>query len=461
MSEISTNLIKEAVYDLCFEANTCLCDEVYSKILKNYETQTDTKLKNILGLILKNAKTAYEKKLPLCQDTGQVVVFLEVGQDVLIKGEFIEEAINSAVSKCYIDNFFRKSVVKNAVFDRANTKNNTPVIIHTKFVKGEELNIKVLIKGAGSENKSRLEMMLPTASEEEIIQKISNHILAADVNACPPMFIGVGIGGTSEKAMILSKEALVYDDFSQREREFAQKIKAEVNKNADNIYKNCYVEDVKVLTSSTHIACLPVAITVNCHSDRVASCTISDNKITYNNKIPNFVEVTNDYFQVKEIQTTDISAIRKLQQGEEALLTGEIYVARDMAHKKMFEMIERGESLPFDIKDKIIFYAGPCPNKDGEIIGSIGPTTASRMDKYAEKFYNIGLLATIGKGSRSKSVADCIKKNNAKYFSTVGGIAALLSETVKEKELIAFEELGAEALYKIKVEKFPIKTEIA
>ena len=461
MSEISTNLIKEAVYNLCIEANTCLSESVYSKILKIYETQTDTNLKNISGLILKNAKTAYDKKLPLCQDTGQVVVFLEVGQEVSIKGDFVEDAINSAVSECYSDNFFRKSVVNNAIFDRTNTKNNTPVIIHTKFIKGEELNIKVLIKGAGSENKSKLEMMLPTASQEEVIQKISDLILESGVNACPPMFIGVGIGGTSEKALILSKEALVCDNFSEEEKDFAQKIKSETNKKSDNIYKDCYVEEVKLLTSSTHIACLPVAITVNCHSDRVASCTVSDNKIIYNNKTPGFIEVTNDNSQIKEIKTTDISAVRQLQKGEKALLTGEIYVARDMAHKKLCEMIKKGEPLPFDIRDKIIFYAGPCPNKEGEIIGSIGPTTASRMDKYAKQFYDAGLLATIGKGSRSKDTVECIKRNKAKYFSTLGGIAALLSETVREKELIAFEELGAEALYKIKVEKFPIETEIA
>ncbi|HIS89607.1 TPA: fumarate hydratase C-terminal domain-containing protein [Candidatus Avigastranaerophilus faecigallinarum] len=155
--------------------------------------------------------------------------------------------------------------------------------------------------------------------------------------------------------------------------------------------------------------------------------------------------------------TSNINEIRQLKTGDEILLTGEIYVARDMAHKKLKELIDNNKELPFEIKDKIIFYAGPCPNRPNEVIGSIGPTTASRMDKYAEELYNLGLLATIGKGDRSNNVINSIKKNKGKYFTVVGGIAALLSNKVIKSEIIAFEELGAEAIYKLEIEKFPVK----
>ena len=446
MKTISTELIKEAVYKLCFEANTCLNDSIYSKLLTSYNSTND----KVLKAILQNAKIAYETKLPLCQDTGQVLIFVEIGQNIQLTGEFIEDEINSAVEKCYIENFFRKSVVKNAIFDRDNTKTNTPAIIYTKIVKGDEVKIKVLIKGAGSENKSKLEMMLPTSSKDEIIEKCSELILNAGKNACPPMVIGIGIGGTADKASMVSKEVLVSDDFTKEEIELAQKIKNKVNE------KENLVIDVKIKSIATHIACMPVSITINCHSDRFSSCTIKEDKITYHHKVPNFVSFEEES-ETKEVYTNDIKTIKSLKNGEEVLLTGGIYVARDMAHKKMLEEKE----LPIEIKDKIIFYAGPCPNSPDRAIGSIGPTTAGRMDKFAVELYDKGLLATIGKGDRNAAVQDAINRNNAKYFTVIGGVAALLADKVKKKEIIAYEELGAEALYFIEVEKLPVKVELS
>lgn len=447
MSEISTELIKEAVYKLCFDANTCLDNRVYSKILQAYNSDNQEELK----LILKNAKTAYDSKLPLCQDTGQVIVFLEIGQNVKLKGEFIEDAINSAVANSYRDNYFRKSVVKNAIYDRSNTQTNTPAIIYTKYKEGSDIEVKVLIKGAGSENKSRLEMLLPTANEDEIINCCAKLILSAGKNACPPMFVGIGIGGTADKACLMSKEAF----FCSSENELAQKIKDKVN------LENKCVLDVKLLTSSTHIACMPVAITINCHSDRISSCTIKENNIIFNHQTPNFIEFNDILEDRKEISADDIDRIKSLKKGENILLTGRIYVARDMAHKRLKELMDRGDNLPFDIKNKIIFYAGPCPDRPDGTIGSIGPTTASRMDKYAVELYDKGIIATIGKGERNQQVQAAIKRNGAKYFSVTGGIAALLSNKVKKKEIIAFEDLGTEALYYIDVEKFPLKVELA
>ncbi len=461
MSQISINTIKNAVYNLCFEANTSLSGFVYNKLLTAFYNTSDSKQKEFLYSILKNAKIAYEKKLPLCQDTGQVIVFLEIGQDVHINDGFIYDEINFAVKKCYMENFFRKSVVNNAVFDRTNTQNNLPCIIYTNIIKEDEIRIKVLIKGAGSENKSCLEMLLPTCDEKDIIETTSNLILKSGKNACPPMFIGIGIGATSDNALLLSKKALITNNFSNEEIILAKKIQERVNCLAPEELKNIYVLDVKVLTAPTHIASMPLGISINCHSDRFKNCIIKSDKVFYENNLPDFSKIL-EYNPInsKEIFTNDIDIIRNLKKGQDILLTGEIYVARDMAHKRIFQLLNKGELLPFDIKNKIIFYAGPCPNKPDEIIGSIGPTTSSRMDKYALDLYKKGLLATIGKGDRSSEVKCIIEKNNARYFTAIGGIAALLSEKVKKSEIIAFPDLGTEAVYKLSVEKLPLHVEI-
>lgn len=460
MSDISSATIKQAVYDLCFKANVCLDASVYNKISSAYKNCSNTETKEILSAVLKNAQIAYDKKRPLCQDTGQVLVFLEIGQNVRIKGDFIEKSVNEAVAQCYTDKYFRKSVVKDAVFERINTNNNTPVIIYTKLIEGDEININVLVKGGGSENKSLTKMLLPTMGREEIVSSVGDMILSASINACPPMFVGIGLGGTLDKAAVLSKEVFFKNDFSKDEIQLAEEIKNYVNNKAPEIYENSYVLDTKLSSIPTHIACLPAAVTINCHSDRVSKCTIKNDEIEYYHQIPEFIKIENESTNGKEVNAQDISVIRSLKEGENILLTGEIYVARDMAHKKLKELIDKGANLPFEIKDKIIFYAGPCPAKANEVIGSVGPTTAGRMDKYAAEFYDMGLLATIGKGSRNETVIKAIKRNKTKYFTVIGGVAALLADKVKKCEIVAFEELGAEALYKLYVEKFPAKVEI-
>ena len=460
MSKISTELIKQAVYKLCFEANTIISSEVYSKIYSAYKETNSEETKDIFRSILLNAQIAYKTQKPLCQDTGQVIVFLEIGQNIQLEGEFIEDAINSAIKECYIENFFRKSVVQNAIFNRSNTKTNTPAIIYTKYTKNDEIKIKVLIKGGGAENKSQFKMFLPTTNEKELINNCADLILSSGENSCPPLFIGIGIGGTAEKAALASKEVFFETNFSFDELRLATEIKNTVNIKALERYSKFYLLDVKLLTLPTHIACLPVFITINCHSDRFSSCTIKNNTIFFNHKTPDFIKLDESNNNFKEVSSSDIETIKSLKQGEKILLSGEIFVARDMAHKRLYDIIQKNEQLPFEIKNKIIFYAGPCPNKPNEIIGSIGPTTSSRMDEYAIILYDMGLLASIGKGDRNIKVNEIILKNNAKYFTVTGGIAALLSENVKKSQIIAFEDLGTEAVYKLTVEKLPLEVQI-
>lgn len=458
MNKINTKTVKEAIYNLCLRANTSLNKSAYSKILSEYKKTDNLKQKEILKNILLNAKIAYETKRPLCQDTGQVLVFLEIGQNVQFEGNDLASEINEGVEKCYKENFFRKSVVKDALSDRTNTNSNTPAIIYTDIVSGDDVKINVLIKGAGSENKSSAVMALPTSTKEELKDLIVKQILSSGLNSCPPMFIGIGIGQTLEGAALLSKKAL----FSENTKdEFANEILEEVNKKAPENYKGIYALDVKILSRATHIASMPVGITLNCHSVREAKCIIQNDKITYLSETPDFIDIERTEENKKEIFTENIEKIRSLKKGESILLSGEIYVARDAAHKRLFELMKENKPLPIEIKNNIIFYAGPCPANEKEIIGPIGPTTSGRMDKYAIELYELGLAATIGKGNRSKETEAAIIKNRGVYFTVQGGIASLLKTCVKKSEIIAFSELGAEAIYKLTIEKMPMTAEIS
>jgi len=446
--EIKQNLYK-AVYDACFMANIYLPKEVFDSLHKLDMEGFEPSKK--MAKIYANAALAAKNERPLCQDTGQVVVFAEIGNEIILNGFIPAEIINKAVSDCYCDNFFRKSIVKDALCKRQNTCNNTPVVLYTDIVSGSKIKIDILIKGGGAENMSKVGMLNPSATEQEITEFVTNAVLAAGENACPPLFLGVGAGGTLDRAAVLSKKAF----FENGNPKLAEKIKNHINKVSDT-----KTADVKVLSTSTHIASLPVCITINCHSTRHASVIVSKEGYEFLTEFAKPYDCKFDTGNQPEIQTAQIEQIKSLNAGDEILLSGTIYTARDMAHKKLVEMIEKGEELPFELKNSIIFYAGPCPKKDGEIIGPVGPTTAKRMDKFAPLLYEKGLLASIGKGIRSQEVKNSIEKNNAVYFSVQGGVASLLQNCVKKAEIVAFEDLGAEAIYKLEVEKLPLKVEL-
>ncbi|MEI8129586.1 MAG: fumarate hydratase [bacterium] len=477
---ISSQIIENAIYDLCVEANTVLGEEVFTKILEAYNSEENSDSKQALQLILQNAQMAYEKKMPLCQDTGQVLVFVKLGEQCQV--ENLESSINNAVAKAYEENFYRKSVVKNALFDRTNTKTNTPCVIYTELTEGNELEFNLLIKGAGSENVSEISMLSPTSTEAEITDFVVSVVQKAGAKGCPPYFVGVGIGGTMEYAGVLSKKALLLVDTPhpqplsrkgrgekpEQHKIFAEKIKAAINElniGAAGRGGLSTALDVKILIDFTHIACMPVAVTINCHSLRHAKCVLdgtekAKNKQEPQNRLP--LTVYRSPFQPTDfiqVNSSDIKKLKSFKRGQKVLLSGEIYTARDMAHKRLIELIEKGEKLPFDFKDKIIFYAGPCPCAEDCVVGSIGPTTASRMDKFAPILYEKGILATIGKGERSKEVEKTAKQLGGLYFSVIGGISCYLSEKFIGKELVAFEDLGTEAVYRFEVKDLPLRLE--
>lgn len=448
-TKIKSEYLYKAVYDVCLKSNISLNTEVFAA-LKQVEADKLESTEKMSKIFANNAIASTNKR-PLCQDTGQVVVFLEIGENVVIDKETPVSIVNKAISDCYKDNYFRKSIVKNALFDRVNTQNNTPAIVYVDYVTGSEIKINILIKGGGAENMSSVKMLTPATTEQEIFDYILNTVENAGENACPPLFLGLGIGGTMDYACVLSKKAF----FAEENKDFSQRLQKYINENSKT-----KVAQIHTLISSTHIASMPIAITVNCHSARHGSAIVDEKGYEV---ITTFVANEQKYEtkkDLKEINVEDFESFKSLNCGENVLLTGTIYTARDVAHKKLVEMIEKKEELPFNLKNSIIFYAGPCPKKSGEIIGPVGPTTSKRMDKYAPILYKNGVLATIGKGERSKEVQQSIKENSSFYFSVQGGVASLLQSCIKSCEFIAFESLGTEAIYKLYVEKLPVRLEL-
>jgi fumarate hydratase class I len=424
---LNTKIFYDVIYNLCKSANTVLPYDVYKK-LQNADIEPDVKAQ-----ILKNAYLANKTSRPLCQDCGQVVFFLDLGQDIALVGDYIEDVINKAVEDCYKKNFLRKSVVEDAIKNRTNTGTNTPCIIHTKIIKGDEIKILLALKGGGAENTSQLKMFNPTADITEIYDFIKQVAFDTHKNACPPMSLGVGTGGTIEVAAMLAKRALYEGE------DLPLKI--------DDVF------EVKMLSAPTHIANLPVCVNTNCHSARHTSATIkASGDVQYHFKDYDIkdVEISSN---AQKIHTSEIEKIKKLVRGDKILLSGTILTARDQAHKRLCDMIEKGEKLPVELNNAIIFYCGPAPKKEGEVIGPLGPTTSKRMDKFAPLLYKKGVIATIGKGERT------IKEG--RYLTVTGGVACLLKECVKKCKTVAFEDLGAEAIYELEIENMPLTVDIA
>lgn len=457
MIKIKTQKIEEAVYNLCISANTCYDVNLYNKIYEKYKKAKTVDLKNKYADILRNIELSKNSRRPLCQDTGQIIVFVELGQNILLEGKPLNKAINDAVEKAYKENFFRKSVVKNSLFDRNNTNTNTPAIIYTEISDINGLNLSLLVKGAGSENYSAIKMFQPSSSKEEIFEFVKEAVLKAGEKSCPPLVLGLGAGATMDKAAVMSKKAFFKESQTNEETVFIEELKDYLKDLSEDLL------EIKLETDATHIACLPIALTINCHSTRHAKCIIFPERIYYKTSEIEIKSTDTKNLSLNEINLSNIDEIDKLKnlkKGEHVLLTGEIYTARDAAHKKIADYYQKTGTLPFELKDKIIFYAGPCPAAPNEIIGPVGPTTSARMDKFCNLVYSQGLLATIGKGERSKETEETIKNYNGKYLTTQGGIACLLSKCVKQSEVVAFEELGTEAVRKLYVEKFPVCVEI-
>lgn len=440
-----------------------------------YEVETHTPAKNAIAQILINSKMAALGQRPLCQDTGIVNVFVEVGMDIVWEADLsLEDMINEGVRLAYTnpDNPLRASIVSDPLFNRTNTKDNTPAVIHTKMVKGSKLNIIVAAKGCGSENKAKFAVLQP---DDNVADWILKTIPTMGAGWCPPGIIGIGVGGTAEKAMLMAKESLmepidIIDIAGKSKPNNTEKLRLDLYHKinamgigAQGLGGLTTVLDVKIKDYPTHSASQPVAIIPNCAATRHLHFSMDGWGVA---ELPEvdislYPQLEMDYSRYTHIDLTTLTREQMGQWkiGDTLLLTGTIITGRDAAHKRLKQMLDNGEGLPkgVDFDNKFIYYVGPVDAVGDEVIGPCGPTTATRMDKFTDMMLkNTGILGMIGKAERGVETTNSIKKHQASYLIAVGGAAYLISKSIKKAKKIAFEEMGMEAIYELEVKNMPV-----
>jgi len=427
-----------------------------------------------MAQILINSRMCAEGKRPLCQDTGIVTVFLKVGMNVTWDAEMnVTDMVNEGVRRAYMhpDNVLRASILADPAGKRQNTKDNTPAVIHYEIVDGDEVEVHVAAKGGGSENKSKMVMLNPSDS---IVDWIVKTVPTMGAGWCPPGMLGIGIGGTAEKAAVMAKESLMdpIDIHELRERgpqnrveELRLEIMDAVNDlgiGAQGLGGLTTVLDIKIKDYPTHAASLPVCMIPNCAATRHTHFTLNGSgpAVLTPPSLDDWPDVT---FEVgsntRRVNLDEITpeAVKEWKVGETILLNGKMLTGRDAAHKKMVEMLNNGEELPVDLKGRFIYYVGPVDPVRDEVVGPAGPTTSTRMDKFTRQVIeSTGLLGMIGKSERGPVAIDAIKDNEAVYLMAVGGAAYLVSKAITNAEVLAFPEMGMEAIYEFEVKDMPV-----
>jgi fumarate hydratase class I len=431
--------------------------------------------KDAMAQILINSRMCAQGHRPICQDTGIVTVFLEIGMDVRFEDATmsIEDIANEGVRQAYLhpDNVLRASVLADPDGARKNTKDNTPAVIHVKLVPGNTVDVHVAAKGGGSEAKSKFAMLNPSDS---VVDWVLEQIPKMGAGWCPPGMLGIGIGGTAEKAMMIAKEALLEPVNIQelqargaetRAEELRLELFEKVNKlgiGAQGLGGLTTVVDIKVADFPTHAANKPVAIIPNCAATRHAHFVLdgSGPAALPAPKLEDWPEITWEVGDgVRRVNMNDVTpeAVKDWQPGETVLLSGKMLTGRDAAHKRMVDMINKGEELPVDLKGRFIYYVGPVDPVREEVVGPAGPTTATRMDKFTRTVLEeTGLLGMIGKAERGPMAIDAIRDNEAVYLMAVGGAAYLVSQAIKGAEVVGFADLGMEAIYEFDVVDMPV-----
>ena len=439
-----------------------------------YEREESPAARDAMAQILINSRMCAEGHRPICQDTGIVTVFLEVGMDVRWEGftGSLEDAVNEGVRRAYNhpDNKLRASVLADPAGRRQNTRDNTPAVINVKIVPGDKVDVIVAAKGGGSEAKSKFAMLNPSDS---IVDWVLRTVPTMGAGWCPPGILGIGIGGTAEKAMLLAKEALmepidiqelIARGPSSRIEELRLEIYEKVNAlgiGAQGLGGLTTVLDVKIRDYPTHAANLPVAMIPNCAATRHAHFTLDGSgpvaleppsledwpKLTYSPKNARRVD----------LDTVTREEVASWKPGEVLLLNGKLLTGRDAAHKRMVDMLNRGEKLPVDFTNRFIYYVGPVDPVRDEVVGPAGPTTATRMDKFTgQVLAQTGLLGMIGKAERGPAAIEAIRRHRSAYLIAVGGAAYLVSRAIRAARVVAFEDLGMEAIYEFEVKDMPV-----
>ncbi len=440
-----------------------------------YEKETHKAAKNAITQILINSKMAVFGKRPICQDTGVVNVFVEVGMEVTwIANLSLEDMINEGVRQAftYVNNPLRASIVKDPLFTRVNTKDNTPAVIHMKVVKGKQLNFIVAAKGGGSENKAKFSMLEP---DVDIVDWVLRAIPTMGAGWCPPGIIGIGVGGTAEKAMLMAKQSLMepidIKDIAQKPNPSnIEKLRLELFDKINHLGIGAQglgglttVLDVKIKDYPTHAASQAVAMIPNCAATRHLHFSLDGSGVAQLPQVDmdSYPQLEMDYTQYKKIDLSNLTREKMAlwHIGDTLLLSGSIITGRDVAHKYLKEMIDNGEGLPDGVNfdNKFIYYVGPVDAVGDEVIGPSGPTTATRMDKFTDMILdNTNILGMIGKAERGEASIQIIKKHRVTYLIAVGGAAYLISKSIKKAKKIAFKEMGMEAIYEFEVKDMPV-----
>jgi len=445
-------------------------------LARAYDGEASPAAKDAIAQILTNSRMCAEGHRPICQDTGIVNVFLKIGMGVRFEGfpGSLEDAVNEGVRRGYLEpgNLLRASVLADPLFERRNTKDNTPAVVHMSVVSGDTLEITVAAKGGGSENKSKFKMMNPSDS---LVDWVLDTVPQMGAGWCPPGMLGIGVGGTAEKAMLLAKESLMepIDMFDLLARGPASKLEElrielyeKVNAlgiGAQGLGGLTTVLDVKIATYPTHAASKPVAMIPNCAATRHAHVVLDGSGPAYLE--PPSLDLWPDVHwapDARKSRRVDLDAltpaeVASWQPGQTLLLNGKMLTGRDAAHKRIQDMLAKGEKLPVDFTNRVIYYVGPVDPVRDEVVGPAGPTTATRMDQFTEMMLaRTGLIAMVGKAERGPVAIEAIRKHKSAYLMAVGGAAYLVAKAIKAARVVGFADLGMEAIYEFDVRDMPV-----
>ncbi len=446
-------------------------------LARAYEREESPAAKDAIAQILTNSRMCAEGHRPICQDTGIVNVFLKIGMGVKWEGfgnKSIQEAVDEGVRRGYNnpDNKLRASVLSDPIFERKNTKDNTPAVVFMELVPGDKVDVTVAAKGGGSENKSKVYMLNPS---DNIVDWVLKTVPTMGAGWCPPGMLGIGVGGTAEKAALLAKESLMddIDMYELLERgpqnkleemriELYEKVNA-LGIGAQGLGGLTTVLDVKIKTWPTHAASKPIAMIPNCAATRHAHFVMDGSGPVFLDP-PSLdlwpdVHWAPDYNKSKRVDlntlTKDEAASWK--PGQTLLLNGKMLTGRDAAHKRIQDMLAKGEKLPVDFTNRVIYYVGPVDPVRDEVVGPAGPTTATRMDKFTDMMLSqTGLISMVGKAERGPVAIESIKRHKSAYLMAVGGSAYLVSKAIKGAKVVGFEDLGMEAIYEFDVVDMPV-----
>ena len=445
-------------------------------LARAYEREQSAAAKDAIAQILTNSRMCAEGKRPICQDTGIVNVFLKIGMDVRFEGfaGSITDAINEGVRRGYnnTDNKLRASVVADPQFERKNTKDNTPAVVHMEVVPGNTLDVQVAAKGGGSENKSKFVMLNPSDS---LVDWVLKTVPTMGAGWCPPGMLGIGIGGTAEHAMLMAKQSLMEDlDMSDllargpqdKTEELRVELYEKVNAlgiGAQGLGGLTTVLDITIMMHPTHAASKPVAMIPNCAATRHAHIVMDGSGPVFLDP-PSLSEWPDVHWMPDtqkskrvDLNTLTAAEVASWTPGQTLLLNGKMLTGRDAAHKRIQDMLAKGEKLPVDFKNRVIYYVGPVDPVRDEVVGPAGPTTATRMDKFTDMMLEkTGLIAMVGKAERGPIAIESIKNHKSAYLMAVGGAAYLVSKAIKGAKVVGFADLGMEAIYEFDVSDMPV-----